>query len=155
MSECAVVRAEDCYAFMLWERAAFDTGWWENVEVFLRGQHSGQWFRWNVPVQVVANPIWRRGRLFFRCPGCTKRATRLYVPDAGQQPRCRQCYGLNYASQSWNYKGGSGLSWDIGSPRAVCHSATDDARRERGRAARARHAARQALLTAGSPTPLA
>jgi hypothetical protein len=50
------------------------------------------------------NAVWRRGRLFFRCPACQGRVTRLYVPIAGRQPRCRRCWGLSYESQSWSYK---------------------------------------------------
>lgn len=33
-----------------------------------------------------------------------RRATRLYVPVFGVAPRCRRCWGLSYASQSWSYK---------------------------------------------------
>src|SRR5229473_1410253 len=61
--------------------------------------------RWSLKVEVLPNPIWRRGRLFYRCPACGRRATRLYVPFSGLQPRCRRCWGLSYESQSWSYEG--------------------------------------------------
>jgi hypothetical protein len=68
---------------------------------------------WNVEGRTVTvgwevgpNKVWRFGRVFLRCPACTSRATRLYVPTS-ESPRaaCRSCWGLTYASrQNHNYK---------------------------------------------------
>jgi len=58
---------------------------------------------WLLSFEMLPNLIWRFGRLFLRCPRCDCRVTRLYVPILGQSPRCRRCWGLAYASQSWSY----------------------------------------------------
>jgi hypothetical protein len=98
---------------------------------------------WNIEAEVLPNAVWRRGRLFFRCPDCGRRATRLYVPVSGLQPRCRRCWGLSYDSQSWSYKPLAIFGQLLG-PMAY---ATTLARREaRQRAARARYDARRAFL---------
>ena len=98
---------------------------------------------WDIDAEVLANAVWRRGRLFFRCGHCARRATRLYVPVAGLEPRCRRCWGLNYESQSWSYKPCGFLGRLLG---PVAYVTTDRRRAERRRAARARYAARRAFL---------
>jgi hypothetical protein len=97
---------------------------------------------WPITVEVVANRLWRRGRLFLRCPGCERRATRLYVPVAGFEPRCRRCWGLTYQTRSWNYKGDS---------RVIARNTTLIWRRNARKAARARYEMRRPLF-ASSPT---
>jgi hypothetical protein len=59
---------------------------------------------WEIEAEVLANAVWRRGRLLFRCPAWRRRATRLYVPSLGCDPRCRRCRGLSYESRSWGFK---------------------------------------------------
>jgi hypothetical protein len=54
--------------------------------------------------ELRANAVWRHGRLFFRCPRCTRLATRLYVPCEDSGAACRRCWGLTYESRRENYK---------------------------------------------------
>ena len=56
-----------------------------------------------VTVECRENRLWKHGRLFFRCPQCDARVSRLYLPQPQSDPRCRRCWGLNYASQSLSY----------------------------------------------------
>jgi hypothetical protein len=117
------------------ERVALKPGWRATVRVQIPNEDSKFVSPWSLKVEVLANPIWRRGRLFYRCPACGRRATRLYVPFSGLQPRCRRCWGLSYESQSWSYEGGP-----------VAYVTTLCRREERHRAARARYDARRAFL---------
>src|SRR5205823_263889 len=94
---------------------------------------------WQFDAELIANPIWRHGRLFFRCPHCRRRATRLYVPLEGGQPRCRRCWGLNYVSQSWSYRV-TGLLAFLG---PIAYETTEARRRERRAAALERYAERR------------
>ena len=50
----------------------------------------------SIEVEVVANAVWRFGRVFLRCPKCGRRATRIYVPASDTSPACRLCWGLTY-----------------------------------------------------------
>jgi hypothetical protein len=51
------------------------------------------------------NAVWRRGRVFLRCPRCYRRCTRLYVPAEEFWLACRRCWGLTYPSRTLqNYK---------------------------------------------------
>jgi hypothetical protein len=51
------------------------------------------------------NVVWRYGRVFFLCPRCRERRTRLYIPVAGASVACGSCWGLTYASRThYNYK---------------------------------------------------
>jgi hypothetical protein len=100
---------------------------------------------WKIKAEVLPNAVWRRGRLFLRCPRYFQRATRLYVPVNGLQPRCRKCWGLGYQSQSWSYKPVGFLGQVLG---PVAYATTDARREERQEAARARYAARRPFLQA-------
>lgn len=80
--------------------------------------------QWRVTAELRPNPIWRLGRLFYRCSQCGNLATRLYVPRPELDMRCRTCWGLSYESKSWSYHGGF-MGW----ARDICLSATE-ARRE-------------------------
>ncbi len=72
----------------------------------------------------VPNRIWAFGRIFLTCPGCDRRATRLYIPLAGCRPECRSCWGLSYTSRTRvNYKRSGSSFW-----RAVGISSSDWAR---------------------------
>ena len=85
-----------------------------------------------------ANAVWRHGRVFLRCNGCSRLATRLYLPDPDTFLACRRCWGLTYESQTKrNYKEArpGGLSAQLGvSPRSIAHDQTM-AERERQAAA--------------------
>jgi len=98
----------------------------------------------DVVAELLPNAVWRCGRLFFRCGRCSRRATRLYVPTAGLEPRCRRCWGLSYQTQSWSYKEYGPLGWG----RDICHESTAMRRKERRQAAMERYAARHAVLAA-------
>jgi hypothetical protein len=104
--------------------------------VHVPNKDSGLVSPWHLDVEIIPNPIWRIGRLFFACPGCNRRAARLYVPLSGSEPRCRGCWGLNYTSQSWSYHGGL---WQ----RIPCYVTTTNKREAARRAARERYAKRR------------
>lgn len=142
VNQCwATLRAEAVYDQFLRERvAALKPGWRATVRVQIRIADSNAVSPWSLDVEVLPNPIWRRGRLFYRCPACARRASRLYVPLSELQPRCRRCWGLNYASQGWTYNRG----WPL--DRVFRRATTQEARAERRRAARLRYAERRALL---------
>jgi hypothetical protein len=97
----------------------------------------------DIAAEVRPNAVWRRGRLFLRCPACQRRATRLYVPREDLPPRCRRCWGLSYQSQSWSYKPTGPLGALLGSTAALT---TAYRRRVRRVAAKARYAARRPFL---------
>ena len=132
----SILRAEAVYDQWLRERVASKPGCRVTVRVQIPIADSKAIHRWSLEVEVLANPIWRRGRLFYHCPTCGRRATRLYVPLSGWQPRCRRCWGLSYESQSWSY----GLYAPAAYVTTLCR------REERQRAARARYDARRAIL---------
>lgn len=88
--------------------------------------------------------VWRRGRLFFRCSECRRLLTRLYVPIAGLEPRCRRCWGLSYVSQSWSYKSVGFLGKALG---PIAYVTTLARRNQRRGAAQARYAARRQALS--------
>jgi hypothetical protein len=144
VDECwSILRAEAVYDQFLRERVALKPGWRASVRVEIPIEDSKAVYRWSLKVEGLPNPIWRRGRLFYRCPACDRRATRLYVPFSGLQPRCRRCWGLNYESQSWSYKP-TGLFGVVLGP--VAHVTTSVRREERQQAARVRYDARRAFL---------
>jgi hypothetical protein len=136
VDECwSILRAEAVYDQFLRERVALKPGWQATVRVQIPIKDSKAVHPWSLEVEVLPNAVWRKGRLLYRCPACGRRATRLYVPLSGLQPRCRRCWGLNYESQSWNYK-----------PTLAYITTTLCRREERRRAARARYAARRPFL---------
>lgn len=126
VSQCACVwRAETLYDALLADGSC---------QPGVRGSASA-WIgkqRWVVGFEVRPNPVWRWGRVFFRCPHCTGRCTRLYAPLRDLQPRCRRCWGLSYESQQWNYKG---LLWQR-FPLYVTTSITREEQQERAVARR-------------------
>src|SRR5262245_7881471 len=129
VEECdSILRAEIAYGQFVCERKKLGPGWRAIIAWRPRTDRSESW---DITAEVVSNAVWRRGRLFLRCPHCARRATRLYVPVAGLQPRCRQCWGLNYGSQSWSYKP-IGILGPLLGPLAY---ATTHERRKRRRAA--------------------
>ena len=138
VEQCATLEAEIVYHLMICAGEPLAPGWHATVS-----STAGNYKFPNIKVEVVANAVWRRGRLFLRCPRCGRRATRLYVPVIDVQPRCRRCWGLNYQSQSWSYKSTGPLGPYFG---PLAHSTTHDRRKTRQRAARERYAARRPHL---------
>ncbi len=135
----AILGAEQVYGNLICGGQSFGPGWragatWK--------PHNASERSWEIKLEVIPNAVWRRGRLFLRCPRCDRRTTRLYVPIVNLEPRCRRCWGLNYESQSWSYKA-TGFLRFLG-PLAY---ATTSARREQRQVAAAkRYAARRGLL---------
>ena len=101
VSECrSVLRAEDLYTALLQHNAA-------RVAPGARGTLTyapeGQDF--TATWEVRQNAVWRRGRVFLRCPRCCLYCTRLYVPTREAWLACRRCWGLTYDSRTMqNYK---------------------------------------------------
>jgi hypothetical protein len=100
-SECWwIVRAQQLSEFLIRHATAVGPGRGGTIEVRVLVEGSDyELSTCNVTVHVQADPLWRKGRVVFRCPGCLKRATRLYVPVSGRQPRCRRCWGLSSECQ--------------------------------------------------------
>jgi hypothetical protein len=132
-----VLAAELVYGDLICDGQTFAPGW----RGTLRWTPLGA--SYDIAVEVVPNAVWRRGRLFFRCAHCQRRATRLYVPRVGLEPRCRRCWGLSYESQSWCYKP-CGFLAGLG---PVAYVTTSVRREERQQASRDRYAARRAFLS--------
>ena len=140
VERCVTLRAELVYGQMICEGAHFAPG----ARATLSWKpHGGIETSWEITVEVLPNAVWRRGRLFLRCRHCDIRATRLYVPVEGLEPRCRRCWGLSYESQSWSYKA-SGFLGGLFGP--VAYLTTSERRKERQRAARARYDIRREFL---------
>src|SRR5262245_13955877 len=135
VEQSVTLAAELVYHQMFCEGSTFGPG----ARAFLSWKPDSV-TEWPLETEIVANAVWRRGRLFFRCPACRQRATPLYVPVAGLQPRCRRCWGLSYESQSWSYKA-TGFLAALG---PVAYITTSMRREERRKTARARYAARSA-----------
>ena len=102
--------------------------------------------------EVRQNAVWRRGRVFLKCPRCERRCTRLYLPLATSWLACRRCWGLTYASRTlYNYKdslwGRGSIARMFGtSQREWAYQWTDDRRQERRARSRERWNARKAYL---------
>ena len=107
---------------------------------------------WQLQWEVRANAVWRFGRVFLRCPVCSQRATRLYMPTPGARFACRRCWGLSYASRQNSYKL-TGWSAVLGTMGA---SQSHLARESRKIASAERQEARRAILRqrcSGSQAP--
>ena len=142
VEQCAaILAAELVYERMVCDGSQFGPGWRAMLSWKPHGDSGPSW---NIEAEVLANAVWRRGRLFFRCARCERRATRLYVPVVGAEPRCRRCWGLGYESQSWSYCA-TGFWGRLMGPLA--HATTFERRKERRQASRARYAARRAFLS--------
>lgn len=138
VEHCATLRAELVYHEMVCDGSEFGAG----ARAILQWTPPGAATSWRIEAELAANAVWRRGRLFFRCACCRRRATRLYVPRADLQPRCRQCWGLSYESRSWSYKAGGFLQF-LG---PLGRLTTLDRRDDRRNAARKRYAERRPFL---------
>lgn len=143
VGQCAaILGAEFVYGQLICEGQAFGPGF---RATFAWTPAGGSGASWDIAVEVLANAVWRRGRLFFRCGHCRRRATRLYIPVARLEPRCRRCWGLSYESQSWSYCG-TGFWGRLMGPLA--HATTLERRKQRRHAARARYDSRRSFLAA-------
>ena len=106
VSECwAVLRAEDLYTALLRDDLSrARPGARGEVSWTLRTTETEPIQAATVSWELVANRVWRFGRVFLGCPNCRRRATRIYVPKAWAAPRCRTCWGLTYGSRQENYR---------------------------------------------------
>jgi hypothetical protein len=139
VENCLTLAAELVYDQLIRSRKPFGPG----SRVKLMWSPNGTTApSWEIDSEVRPNAVWRKGRLFFLCPRCQRRATRLYVPLANVEPRCRQCWGLSYVSQSWSYQPTGPLGAIFG---PVAYATTDMRREERRKAALERYAARRKL----------
>lgn len=133
VTECwAILRAEITYDELLQQNHYVRPG----GRGEMRCAFSANAQEWRVEFEVRSNAVWRQGRLFYLCPRCAKRATRLYMPTEALQPRCRTCWGLSYESRTWSYRAGGSLS-------EICYITSAVRREERRAASRERYAARR------------
>lgn len=98
VNECwSILRAEAVYDQCLRERVALKPGWRATCARAdsNRGRLEGRPFVVPQGGGLAQFDLAQRPA-FYRCPACGRRATRLYVPFSGWQPRCRRCWGLNY-----------------------------------------------------------
>ena len=140
VEHCVTLRAELVYGQMIYDGEQFGPGCRPMLSWKPHGDAEQSW---DIRAEVMANAVWRRGRLFLHCPHCQHRATRLYVPVVRFEPRCRRCWGLSYSSQSWSYKPSGFLGCLLG---PTAYVTTHERRRERHQAARARYDARRPFL---------
>jgi hypothetical protein len=101
VTECAAVfRAEELYDRIVRARRVNPPGARGYMET------SADAPEWRLAFDGTANRQWTLGRLFYLCPRCASRATRLYAPTVEDRPECRRCWGLTYSSRlRTNYKG--------------------------------------------------
>jgi hypothetical protein len=85
-----------------------------------------------VPFEVRANTVWRYGRVFLRCPRCSGRVTRVYLPRSDAGAACRKCWGLTYRSRMADYKARGPLAF-LGSWGEAATVLARERRRERSR----------------------
>lgn len=136
VEHCVTIRAERVYHQALCAGEPLKPG--DQLTLIWRPQDSAAW---ESRAELVSNAVWRHGRLFLRCLACARRATRLYVPIAGLEPRCRRCWGLTYECRSWSYKASVWVAF-LG---PVAYATTDERRRERRKASQQRYAERRSL----------
>lgn len=100
VTECyGVVRAEDVYTALIFDNKDRSTPRPGIVgSANLRIGERDVSLDWELRV----NAVWRVGRLFLKCRSCSRRCTRLYMPLANLDLRCRTCYGLSYYSRALN-----------------------------------------------------
>src|SRR4051794_25781414 len=99
VDECwAILTAEDAYTRLLTDRGAIQVGGRGTVTYALNGRAVV------VRFEIGANAVWRYGRVFLRCPRCSGRVARVYLPRSDAPPGCRACWGLTYRSRMADYK---------------------------------------------------
>ena len=72
--ECTRLTAEQVYTWLLEFDAAGVRPGRAELSIILGGVPM------SARVELRPNAVWRRGRLFLRCPCCQARCTRLYLP---------------------------------------------------------------------------
>jgi hypothetical protein len=149
VTECAVVlKAETFYDGLVRDRShTLRPGQRGTSTVTLRTNDGQRAVARRVTWVTLPNRVWRCGRVFYECPRCHGRATRLYAPTLNCELQCRRCWGLTYQRRTlWNYKR-SGLWFFPGLTLADwARASTADHRREALAAARTRQAARRRAL---------
>ena len=157
VTECwAVLRAEEVYTAMLLDDAS-------RVRPGARGAttYTVEGREFTASWEVRQNAVWRRGRVFLRCPRCDTRCTRLYLPLRDSWLACRRCWGLTYTSRTrQNYKtslvGRGQFARMFGtSQRDWAFLTTYEKRRERRAASRERWVKRRRYPPFGNPRPTA
>jgi hypothetical protein len=100
VDECyAILCAEDLYTELLAANTQLKTNWRGQVKMSVSGR------TFILRAEVRSNAIWRAGRLFYLCPCCSRRRSRLYLPtEDAAAVWCRLCWGLSYESRQRNYK---------------------------------------------------
>jgi hypothetical protein len=102
---------------------------------------------WPVQFEIRRNAVWRLGgRVFLRCPACSRLCARLYRPLAQSDYRCRTCWGLTYASRAKYTYTPHGYDHVLG---VVAVYQTEHRRAARRAACHARWIARRAYRTGG------
>jgi len=146
--ECwSTVKAEVVYTSLLKHDASKVRPGAQGTATFELGREFS--FSW----EVRQNGVWRRGRVFLRCPRCSRRSTRLYIPTEHAWLACRLCWGLTYQSRTLqNYKnslwGRGSLAQMFGtSQRDWAFLTTDERRLQRQRRSEERWAERRRLLS--------
>ena len=145
VGECPrTLRAEDLYTNLLRDNAAAVVpGRAGEVTFSVAGRSlTAAW-------EIRRNAVWRRGRVFLRCPRCGGRCTRLYLPRADAGLACRRCWGLTYTSRTrQNYndspwgRGALARMWGE-TQREAAMLATVERRREQRERSRERWAERR------------
>ena len=144
---CGVLRAEDVYTALLKDDARRVRPGAHGSAIYAINKREFT-FRW----EVRQNAVWRRGRVFLRCPRCSLRCTRLYIPLEDSWAACRHCWGLTYASRTLqNYKdsvwGRGRFATMFGiSQRDWAYEMTDEKRRRQGERSKERWTARRLRL---------
>src|SRR5262245_50053197 len=119
VEQCATLAAEFVYDKLILEGQSFGPGWRATLS-WVPQSNAGP--DWDVLVEVLPNAVWRRGRLFLRCPHCERRTTRVYVPIEGLRVSSRvagSVGGLVTPAKSWCYKP-IGLFGKLLGPIAPC-----------------------------------
>ena len=128
-TECAgILAAEMLYHALVCDSVPLRPGWSASLSCTVGAVEFS-----NIRAEVISNAVWRRGRLFLRCPACDRRATRLYVPIVNREHKCRRCWGLSYPSQEWSYRSTGWWGAAFGSPYRINTDNKRDARRREAR----------------------
>jgi hypothetical protein len=99
VDECwAILTAEAAYTRLLTDPEAMHVGGRGELTYVLDARQVV------VQFEIRRNAVWRYGRVFLRCPRCSGRVTRVYLPRSDAGPACRRCWGLTYHSRMADYK---------------------------------------------------
>lgn len=106
MTECwAVMKAEDVYTALLEGGAAIGPGWRAEMEAAV----ADRTFRYSAA--VFPNAVWRRGRVFLRCPSCAKWRTRLLRPAGGCLADVQMLLGAVVPESAGELQGRGAVDW--------------------------------------------